>query len=268
MNKRSFITSSALALTGLGALRNFISTPAHAQSATAGDREFYELRVYSFQTERQQKLIDDYWSGAAIPGYNRAGSRPIGVFTEIDNPGANKVYVLIPYDSAQAFAAAPAKLAADSEYQKAGSEYLSVPKSDPAFVRFDSSLLVAFAGMKKLVVPASTAEKKPWIFELRTYESPSEAKGVNKMEMFDQGEIAIMQEAGLSPVFFAQSLVGTRLPSLVYMISGESKEAHKAHFKTFADSPAWKKMSGDPKWKDNVSKINSVFLQRTAYSQI
>lgn len=153
-------------------------------------------------------------------------------------------------------------------YQKAAAAYLNVPKSDPAFVRVDSSLTVAFDGMKKLEVPPSQAEKKPWVFELRTYESPSEAKGVNKVEMFNAGEIALMKEVGLSPVFFSQSLVGSRLPSLVYMVSGESKDAHKAHFKAFSDAPVWKKLSSDPKYKDNVSKINSVFLQRTGYSQI
>ncbi|MHA3775401.1 NIPSNAP family protein [Verrucomicrobiota bacterium sgz303538] len=267
MNKRTFITS-ALAITGLSGLRSLISTPARAAESAAPKGEFYELRAYSIESERQKKLIDDYWSDAAIPAYNRAGVKPIGVFTELDNPQANKVYVLLPYESLESFAATPGRLAADAEYQKAASEYLNVPKSDPAFVRMDNSLLVAFEGMKKLAVPSSLPEKKPWVFELRTYESPSEMKGVNKVEMFNAGEITLMQEVGLSPVFFAQSLVGSRLPSLVYMISGESKEAHKAHFKAFADSPVWKKLSSDPKYKDNVSKINSVFLQRTAYSQV
>lgn len=268
MNKRTFLTS-ALAITGVSGLRNLLSTHASAQEpAATAQSEFYELRVYSLETERQQKLIDGYWSGAAIPAYNRAGVKPIGVFTEVDTPQVTKVYVLLPYVSLESFAATPARLAADAEYQEAGSEYLNVSKSEPAFSRLDSSLLVAFEGMKKLAVPSSLAEKKPWVFELRTYESPSEAKGINKVAMFNAGEITLMQEVGLSPVFFAQSLVGSRLPSLVYMISGESKEAHKTHFKAFADSPVWKKLSGDPQYKDNVSKINSVFLQRTSYSQI
>ena len=273
MNKRTFL-ASALTTASAGVLGRFFANSAHAQEAAessagaASKSEFYELRVYSFQSERQRKLIDSYWSAAAIPAYNRAGIKPVGVFTELDNAQPNKVYVLVPYPSMESFAALPSRLAADAEYQKAGSEYLQVPKSDPAFVRLDSSLLVAFEGMKKLQVPGSQADKKPWIFELRTYESHSEAKGINKVAMFNDGEIELMQQVGLSPVFFAQGLVGSRLPSLVYMISGESREAHKAHFKAFADSPVWKKLSSDPQYKDNVSKITSVFLQRTDYSQI
>ncbi|RYD63379.1 MAG: NIPSNAP family containing protein, partial [Verrucomicrobiaceae bacterium] len=81
MNKRTFITS-ALTLTGLSGLRNLVSVPARAADAGAQKNEFYELRVYSLQSERQKKLVDDFWSGAAIPAYNRAGVKPVGVFTE------------------------------------------------------------------------------------------------------------------------------------------------------------------------------------------
>jgi hypothetical protein len=266
MNKRSFLKSAA-AVTALATTKSLFTSSAQAQVASP-QGEYYELRVYTIETERQKQLIDSYWKNAGIPAFNRAGIKPIGVFTEVDKPQVDKVYVLIPYANLDSFAATAAKVAADPEHQKAGADYLDVPKKEPAFVRLDSSLLAAFSGMKKLEVPPSLAEKKPWIFELRTYESHSEVKGNKKVEMFNAGEIDLMKEVGLSPVFFAQSLVGGRLPSLVYMISGESQEAHKAHFKAFADSPVWKNLSGDPQYKDTVSKIQSIFLQRTDYSQI
>jgi hypothetical protein len=135
-------------------------------------------------------------------------------------------------------------------------------------VRFESSLLVAFDGMKKLAVPASAADKKPWIFELRTYLSHSESKGLNKIKMFNSGEIPLMQDVGLSPVFFGQTLVGSQMPNLIYMVSGEDQDAHKQHWKAFFDAPMWKKLSVDPQYKDNVSKVVSIFLKRTSASQI
>ena len=38
--------------------------------------------------------------------------------------------------------------------------------------------------------------------------------------------------------------------------------------KGFSDAPVWKKLSSDPQYKDNVSKIYNVFLKRTPASQI
>ena len=145
---------------------------------------------------------------------------------------------------------------------------MSVPKNDTAYVRFDSSLLLAMEGMKRLELPPSSAEKKPWIFELRTYTSHNEAKGINKVEMFNSGEIPVMKEVGLSPVFFAQSILGTQLPNLTYMVSGENMEEHKKHWGGFGPNAVWQKLSKDPQYKDNVSKIINIFLKRTAASQI
>ncbi len=244
------------------------ATPAHTLAAEAEKPQYYELRVYSTKSVEQQKLISDYWENAGVPAYNRQGIKPIGVFTELTESPTAKVYVLIPCDSLEIFQGIPAKLAADAEYQKAAAEYLNVTKNSAAFERIESSLNVAFDGMKKLEVPPSAAEKKPWVFELRTYQSPSEGKGINKVAMFNAGEIAVMKEVGLSPVFFSQTIVGSQMPNLTYMVSGESLEEHKKHFGGFGGHPIWKKLNADPQYKDNVSKIISIFLKRTDASQI
>ena len=264
MNTRNFHQISFT----LAALVVTIGIPQSITAADGAQPQFYELRVYTTHSERQQKLVSDYWQNAAIPAYNRMGNQPVGVFTELEDSATNKIYVLIPFDSPTAFPAIPARLAADSDYQKAAAEYLGVPKSDPAYVRFQSSLLVAFDGMKKLALPPSATEKKPWLFELRIYESPSESKGINKVQMFNSGEIPLMQEVGLSPVFFAQTLIGSQMPCLIYMVSGENRDDHKQHWKGFFDAPIWKKLSSDPQYKDNVSKVISTFLKRTSASQI
>ena len=148
-----------------------------------------------------------------------------------------------------------------AEYQKAAASYMSLPKPDPAYVRFESSLLVAFDSMKKLAVPPSTAERKPWIFELRIYQSPSEGKGINKVQMFNNGEVPLMQEVGLDPVFFSQTVIGSHMPCLVYMVSGETREEHKKHWSRCSSAPVWKKLRSDPQYQDNVSKVISIFPQ-------
>jgi hypothetical protein len=236
-------------------------------AADNSGRQYYELRIYTTKSEKQQNLISDYWEKAGVPAYNRIGAKPIGVFTPLEASETNKVYVLIPFDSFDAIAAAPQKLAADSAYQAAAKEFM-LPKNDALYQKLESSVLVAFEGMKHLQVPSSTAEKKPWVFELRTYVSPNEERGNNKVAMFNAGEIEVMKEVGLSPVFFSQTLVGSPMPSLTYMVSSENKDEHKKHFGGFGSHPTWKKLSGDPQYKDNVSSIISVFLKRMPASQI
>ncbi len=275
MTNRIFSTTTRLVLgfrnifkaALLGALAFAVVAP-EAVAADSGASQYYELRVYTTKSEEQQKLVSDYWQSAAVPAYNRMGIQPVGVFTEAQDSASNSVYVLIPYDSMDAFTSVPVHLAADSVYQAAATDFMSRPKSSPAYQRIESSLNIAFDSMKKLAAPPSAADKSPWIFELRTYESPSESKGINKVQMFNSGEVPLMQESGLSPVFFAQTVVGPQMPNLVYMVSSENSDEHKKHWKAFFDAPVWKKLSGDPQYKDNVSKVISIFLKRTPASQI
>jgi hypothetical protein len=267
MKLRTFFrTVFVLAAFSSGVLTEGIASRAAAADAPQG--QYYELRVYHTKSDEQKRLVTDYWQNAAIPAYDRMGIQPVGVFTELKDSPTNGIYVLIPCDSLEIFAAIPERLAADAAYQTAAAEYMSRPKSNPAYERIESSLNVAFAGMKKLAVPEATTGKKPWIFELRTYESPNETKGNNKVRMFNSGEIPLMQEVGLCPVFFAQTLVGSQMPNLVYMVSGENLEEHQKHWNEFFNAPVWKKLNGDPQFKNNVSRVISVFLKRTTASQI
>ena len=264
MNSQTFlkITYIFFAATVIGA------TPSRAAEASTGPSQFYELRVYTTKSDHQRELVNNYWQAAGVPAYNRIGVQPIGVFTELEDSPTNKIYVLIPFDSLDAFTSVPAKLAADTAYQAATADYMALPKSNPPYERFDSSLLVAFDSMKKLEAPPSAAQKTPWIFEMRTYQSQTEGKGLNKVQMFNSGEVPLMQEVGLSPVFFARTLSGPQMPNLIYMVSGENMDEHKKHWKGFFDAPNWKTLSTDPQFKDNVSRVISIFLKRTPASQI
>ena len=240
--------------------------PFSISAAENGNPQYYELRVYTTQSEAQQQRINNYWQHAAVPAYNRMGIRPIGVFTEIQDSATNKIYVLIPFDSLETFTVVPAKLAADADYQKAAAGFLNSIKTDAAYESFQSSLLVAFDGMKHMVVPSQ--EKRPEVFELRTYVSPSEGKGLNKIHMFESGEITVMKEVGLAPIFYGRTLTGPVMPSLVYMTCGEDMEAHKKHWLSFGSSPVWKQLKDDPLYKDNMTTAIKLLLKRTPASQI
>jgi len=239
--------------------------------------EYYELRIYRLRSAEDRGLLDGYLSKALIPALNRLHSKPVGVFvqqgrsgtpagTEIRDPSA--VVVLITYPTLHSYAGVVTKLAVDPAYAAAGAEDLQTPKTKPAFERIDSWLLLAFAGIPKLELPAYCKENKPRMFELRTYESYSEAKAQKKVDMFNNGETQLMRDVGLGPIFFGQGLIGSNLPHLTYMLSAEDQEAHAKHWDAFRAHPTWEKMKNDPQYADTVSKIYNRFLVPLPYSQI
>ena len=181
MNSRTFFQTTLMQAALVGAAL-ITGMPDRTFAADSGQPQYYELRVYSTKSEQQQKLVSDYWQNAAMPAYNRMGIQPVGVFTESQDSPTNKVYVLIPCDSLEVFAAIPGRLASDAAYQAAAADFLALPKSSPAYERIESSLNVAFTGSNRLAAPPSAAAKTPWVFELRTYLSPSESKGLNKIQ--------------------------------------------------------------------------------------
>jgi hypothetical protein len=267
MKRREFLKTS-IAASALAGLDPVGARAAAARPVGGVAQEHYELRAYRFKEGASHELLDGYLEKAAIPALNRLGLKPIGVFTELEPKGPAAVYVLIPYPSLRHFAVATLRLNADPEYQQAGAAYLQAPKSNPAFERIDSWLMLAFAGQPKLNLAPYSLEKKPRIFELRSYQSHSELKALKKVEMFNSGEIEVMHEVGLAPVFYGQVLVGKDLPHLTYMLSAEDREAHKRHFDAFGKHPTWNKLKNDPQYADTVSKIENWFLAPAPYSQI
>jgi hypothetical protein len=270
MKRRVFLQSS-LALAGGGAVVSSLTASA-AEESGAGGRQFYELRLYHLQRGPQTALFDRFYRDAAIPALNRAGLAQVGVFGvkgAEENP-APTMYVLLAHPSLASLTATRKRLDADAELQKAGAEFLDAPANNPAYTRVESSLLVAFEGMPQLAVPSFPGGGKTRLFELRTYESHSLKAHQKKVEMFNRWEMALFQRAGLTPVFFGQTLIGGRLPNLTYMLGYENQAAHDQGWKAFGADPEWKKLRSTPGYTDAeiVSKISNPFLLPTPYSQI
>src|SRR5207244_9707523 len=110
------------------------------------------------------------------------------------------------------------RLASDDAYARAGAAILDAPLSDPAFVRLESTLLRAFDAMPTLEPAAAAAAARARIYELRTYESHSDPAALNKLKMFNAGEVPIFRRWGLPPVFFGEMFVGAWLAVLTCLI--------------------------------------------------
>ncbi len=245
-------------------------------NTTAADKgqpttaQFYELRRYHLRRGPQQKRFEDFLREAAVPAFRRAGIGPIGVFQIAYGPDSPSIYVLLTAPTAAALLEMDEKLFADAEFKKAGADVLNAPPSDPAYVRAESSLMKSFEAIPRIEIPTAAKEKKPRLFELRTYESHSRRANKKKIEMFNQGEIAIFRRAGLQPVFFGETLIGAKLPNLTYMLVFDNMAAREKNWAAFASDPEWKKLSATPGYTDPeiVTNISNIFLRPLPFSEI
>lgn len=241
-----------------------------AAQAQPAAKEFYQLRRYDLRNGPQLALAQDYFGKALVPALNRMGMPAVGTFKLDVGPETPAYYVLIPSASAETLLTLDMKLGADAEFTKAAANFWSAPAAAPAFQRSEVSMMAAFNGFPKLAVPASAAQHGKRIFQLRTYESPTYAAHLKKVEMFEGGEIAIFQKTGLTPVFFAHNLTGTRLPSLTYMLTFADVAELTAHWSAFVSDPAWKEISHRPGYSDAelVNNITNLYLSPLPSSQI
>lgn len=251
--QKSILTTAAVAGAGL--------TSSSAQRA-AKDNEVYEFRVYHMRRSLSQ--LDNYLSKALIPALNRMGVKNVGVFTELSKSEPAKVYVLIPYPSFESYGKTIMQLKTDKDFVQARDEYDKIPMEQAVYERYDSSLMLAFDGNPKVVVP----EKKDRLFELRIYEGYSEDALKRKVKMFNEGELDIFRNVKVNPVFYGENISGKGLPCLTYMSVYDNMEARDKAWKAFLAHPDWQKMSKMPEYANTVSKIHRVFLEPAAYSQI
>ena len=84
----------------------------------------------------------------------------------------------------------------------------------------------------------------------------------------DHGEIEVMRELGMAPVFFGRAVAGPNLPHLRYITCGPDPATHLGNWKNFGTHPTWNKLKADPQYKDNTSKNTARFPVPAAGSQI
>jgi hypothetical protein len=251
--QKSILTGAAVAGAALGTTR--------AQN-TAKTKEVYEFRVYEMR--RNLNPLDNYFSKALIPALNRMGVKNVGVFRERSLSEPAKIYTLIPYASFEDFSRVVSGLKNDKEFADASADYDKIPSDQAVYDRYDSSLLLAFDGLPRMVVPSNSQR----LFELRIYEGYSEDALRRKIKMFNEGEIDIFRKVKLPAVFYSENISGKNLPCLTYMAAYESMEERDKVWKDFSAHPDWQKMSKLPEYANTVSRIHKIFLEPLPYSQV
>jgi hypothetical protein len=239
----------------------------------AAKKEFYQLKIYHLKTVQQEEVVDEFLKQAFLPALHSAGIAKVGVFKPINPTGVvateQLIYVFIPFQSFDGISKLAQKLAKDENYQNVGKKYLQALYTAPPFERIETILMTAFEGYPKFTLPNLTSKPGERVYELRSYESHTEAIGKNKIDMFNKGdEMGIFKRLNFNAVFYAEVVAGSRMPNLMYLTTFENKADRDAHWKAFSADAYWKNLSALPQYKNNVSKNDTKFVYPTNYSDI
>jgi len=242
-------------------------------STAAPKLDFYQLKIYHLSTADQETRVDQYLSKAFIPALHRAGISSIGVFKPITDPvkatEEKLIYVLIPFASRDDFFKLDARLQKDKQYLLDGADYLDAAYNLAPYNRIETILLDAFYKSPKYSLPQLSAAKKDRVYELRSYEGPTEKISANKIRMFNTGdEVSLFKRLNFNAIFYGQVVAGTAMPNLMYMTTFENRADRDKHWDAFTKDDYWRKLSAMPEYQHNVSKGNTWFLYPADYSDI
>jgi hypothetical protein len=238
-------------------------------SAKGFANDVYEITVYHFKDAQQETALDTYLQNALLPALHRKDKKSIGVFKPIANDtAADKIiYMIVPYNSFEEMVNMPQELMKDAAYKTAGAAYLNANYETPPYSRMENIILQAFPLAPQLIVPNLTSPKQDHIYELRSYESATEAYHISKVKMFNEGgEVGIFKKINANAVFYGDVIAGCRMPNLVYLTSYENMADRDAHWKTFGDDPTWKQLNTIDEYKNTVSKADIILMHAASYS--
>ncbi len=230
---------------------------------------YYELKIYRLKGPSQESRVDAYLRDAFLPAMHKAGIPKISVFKPIETDTAfgKIVYVFIPYKNINQYVQVLDKLAKDASYQQAGKSFLDAPYNDPPYVRHEDILMKAFSYMPVFKTYAYSTKPSERIYELRSYESGTDAKALKKIQMFNEGgEMAIFEKIGSNAIFYGQVILGSQKPRLMYLTTYSDMKSREEHWNLFRNAPEWKALSGQEEYKNSTSKTKAFLCHPTDYS--
>ncbi len=235
----------------------------------AGATPYFVWHQYQLRSGPQTQRMTAFLKDAYVPALGRLGIKPVGVFNVSIGSGTPTIHIFTPHPTHESAVTLESKLEDDKDFKQAANEYFGASVTDPAYIRQEVSLLEAFSNFQSIEVPPATAAGGPRLFELRCYESPTEVAHHKKVDMFNKlGEVDIFRKVGIRPVFFSRTLIGPKMPNLVYLTVYDNLAAREKAWAAFGADPDWKKLNSTPGYENIVCNITITLLTPTPYSQI
>ena len=235
----------------------------------APSREFYQLKIYTLDTDEQVLSTDTYLEKAYLPGVKKIRERQIGVFKPRPNEedSVRKIILLIPFSTMAEFLSLEEDLNNDQLYLTAGSSYLNAAYDQPPYARIETIVLKAFEEMPAMQTPVLAGPRQDRIYELRSYESATERLYITKVDMFNAGgEVKLFDRLEFNAVFYGEVISGPKMPNLMYMTTFSDQTSREDHWSAFVEAPEWKELIAMPKYDNTVSHADITFLYPTDYS--
>src|SRR5690606_15109993 len=150
-----------------------------------------------------------------------------------------------------------------------GKDYIDADYKNAAYTRYETTVVRAFQNAPKYKKSKLTGPKADRIYELRSYESPSEKLYWNKVKMFNDGdEIGIFDRVGFNAVFESDVVAGSPQPILVYLTTFANKAERDQHWDAFRADSQWGNLKLMPEYQNDVSKNVTLFLYPAEYSDL
>lgn len=238
-------------------------------SSSAQNKEFYQIKTYNLKSAAQLSVTENYIKEAYLPALKRLGINAVGVFKPktFSSDSITKLIVVIPFKTPKQFLQLEKKLAKDQMYLQAGADYINAKYNQAPYERMESVLLTAFSNHPVLTLPKLDSPRSGRVYELRSYESATEAIFNTKVDMFIGGEESkIFDRLDFNPVFYGEVVSGGKMPNLMYLTTFANQESRDNHWKAFVDSPEWKALLKMEKYKNTISHMDILFLYPTDYS--
>ena len=237
-----------------------------APAAQPAQRSLYEMRTFRLRNgpeNQRQRAVAFLKTHVSL--IKLAGSGPIGVFSSSVAQDTPFLLVLTSFKGYADIEACQAKLQANPDYGKARAEWY---KGGQPYERQEVRLLRAFGGFPAMTLPPTEGRKTSRIFELRMYELETEAALERKIKMFEDGETAIFVRAGMLPVFFGETVFGSNMPSLWYMLGFDDLAGRESTGRVSGSDPAWKTLGAQYPDVATVPKLSISFLSPLAFSDV
>jgi hypothetical protein len=234
-------------------------------------RDYYEIKLYRLASNEQVQKVDAFLKNAYLPALHRAGISKVGVFHWIGNDTAaeKRIYLFIPLKSLEQVSSLEDLLVKDAQLQKDGDAYWNAAYNEPPYKRIENIVLKAFPLMTTFNTPQLSGNKTDRVYELRSYEGPTERLYRQKVKMFNAGgEIALFKRLNFNAVFYAEVIAGSKMPNLMYMTSFNDMADRDAHWKAFGADPEWTKLKVMPEYLNTVSKNEQLYLHPAEYSEL
>lgn len=229
---------------------------------------FYLLEQYFLKNGTQGARLATFLQAGRMEAAARLSvPGPRIVLEGLIAPHMPQVAVVTPYSSLEEMREGRAKLGADARYRAALAQWEA--GDEAPYESYAEALLQAapYAPPLELSTPAG---KRPRVFELRVYHSPTERQLAALHERFAGPEIQIFSRSGIHPVLYSSTLFGLQKPNLVYLTPFDDLAAREKAWAAFSADPQWVKVRAESVAKHGqISSISQISLYKAAaYSPV